>query len=132
MSPKERDNQVILFEALAGERGESQQRIATVGLHIVSTLLRKNKDYGNSVFEPPLLCPKMEPGVSILVRLSDKIKRLINLMQGHDPEVSEPIDETMDDFIGYSILWKARPPHFISPPPPPKVVSNPTEPATIP
>lgn len=41
----------------------------------------------------------------IVIRLSDKIERLINLTQfKKEPEVEESIEDTLADIIGYAVL----------------------------
>lgn len=91
--------------ALEGKRGEDQQDIAVVGLDIVSTLLKKNMDYGSSVFKEPLLCPGLTPRQGIQVRMSDKLCRLQRLLAGNPAEVAESLEDTMRDLAGYAILW---------------------------
>ncbi len=94
----------IIEEALDGDRGDIQCRIAHTGLGLVELLLKKNKDYGSSVFEPPELDPTASPSVGILARMSDKVRRIRQLRQ-NGAEVAESIDETVLDLGGYSILW---------------------------
>lgn len=101
------DSMVELIRlALEGGRGEDQCMIAEVGVTAVETLLRKNKDYGSSVFKVPILKPNLSPGDAILVRMSDKIERFRNL-SGKDEsgEVGEPLEETMGDLAAYGLLW---------------------------
>ena len=85
-----------------------QSNIAEVGLHVVTTLLRKNADYGSSIFNSPILKPSMSPADAILVRLSDKFNRIAHLSGGEAAKVAESIDDTMLDIAGYAILWLAR------------------------
>lgn len=75
-------------------------------IKVVFTLIRKNRDYGSSVFDAPRLTPHLDPGIAIDVRLSDKLNRLEQLSKT-DPEVkSESIDDTKLDIIGYLILQR--------------------------
>jgi hypothetical protein len=75
--------------------------------HITEMLLKKNRDYGNSVFKPPMLMPQMKPGDGIMVRLSDKESRMVNLWGGRKPEVAdEALIDTIDDSIGYRVLLR--------------------------
>lgn len=77
-------------------------------IKIVFTLIRKNRDYGSSVFDAPRLTPHLDPGVAIDVRLSDKLNRLEQLSRT-DPEIkSESIDDTKLDIIGYLILQRVH------------------------
>lgn len=65
---------------------------------IESTLLIKNIEYGNSVFEPLRVFSKANPIEQINVRLDDKLSRMIN-------DCNKTIKEdTAFDFIGYLIL----------------------------
>ena len=100
----------LLCDALNNSRGPDQRRIAEVGLQVVTTLLKKNADYGGSAWQAPVLCPHLPPRTGILVRLSDKIRRFGNLLAKGKGEVDdEPLDATMLDFAGYSILYLAYP-----------------------
>lgn len=85
-----------------------QQVIAQVGIEWLATLLRKNDDYGNSVFRSPVLARKLSPGDACLVRMSDKIERLDNLINsGAKPQVAESIDDTISDLGAYCLLYLA-------------------------
>lgn len=84
----------------------NQQQIKDIGTGVVDLLLKKNKDYGSSVFESPILFPELKAKDCILIRMSDKIKRFSNLVtSGKTPEVDESIADTMKDLAGYAILW---------------------------
>lgn len=99
----------LVAMALDGQRGEDQRRIAQAGLDFVGTILRKNRDYGSSVFNPPVLVPDLDPGVGILVRASDKIRRLETL-RGKEPEVvGEAVHDTIKDLGAYCLLYLCRP-----------------------
>lgn len=76
-----------LIDALRGDLGDDQQRIAETGLTWLDLLLRKNKDYGSTVFRRPHLARHCDPATGILVRMSDKIDRLTNLLSGNVSEV---------------------------------------------
>lgn len=104
------DALTMLRDALAGRRGEDQQRIATTGLAWVQTLLAKNADYGGSAWRSPVLCPHLPVGTAILVRMSDKISRLQTLLAGGVQHVvDESVRDTMSDLGAYALLWLARP-----------------------
>ena len=100
-----REQQELILNALNGGRGEQQQLIAEVGLAWVSTLLRKNHDYGGSVFKSPLLSPSLSPLSAIDVRLSDKIERIQTLLTKNS-EVDESVDDTFTDLGAYCLLRK--------------------------
>lgn len=97
-----------IIEALAGERGRSQQRIAQTGIDWLKMLLRKNSDYGDSAWKRPLLKPTLDPGDAIMVRMTDKIERIAQL-QTKDAEVAESLEDTIRDLGAYCLLWLARP-----------------------
>jgi len=96
----------LIQNSAGGYNGEDQTRIARVGLAFLVTLLRKNRDYGSSVFKTPLLAPSLDPGTAILVRMSDKIERLSH---NNALEINETRDDTMMDLGAYALLYLARP-----------------------
>lgn len=79
--------------------------IARVATERMILILKKNADYGSSAFTPPLLAPGMDPRAALLVRLSDKIQRFINLESNEANVKEETQAMTVDDIIGYCILW---------------------------
>lgn len=95
--------------AAAGHHGDDQKRLVSTGLEIVDTLLKKNADYGGSAWEVPILAPQMTARQAIQCRMSDKVKRLANLLSGQKPEVEESIEDTMRDLAGYAMLWLGAP-----------------------
>lgn len=76
---------------------------------IASLLQRKNADYGNSAYRPPLLSPSMPLESALLVRMSDKIQRFIRLLENPAQVKEETLDDTAQDLAGYLILWLERP-----------------------
>lgn len=95
--------------ALRGDGGPNQMRIAMIGIDWLSLLLAKNRDYGGSAWKAPTLCPDLDAGQAILVRMSDKIERIASLA-GKDPEVvGESLEDTVRDLGAYCLLWLARP-----------------------
>ncbi len=94
----------IVAESLAGKRGSEQQMLAAKGLAWVELILKKNKDYGSSVFEAPMLAPNCDMGTGILVRMSDKINRLQQLAK-NKAEVAESFDDTIRDLGAYCLLY---------------------------
>lgn len=102
-------SQKLLTEALMGDRGPDLERIAEVGLEWLDLILRKNADYGSSVWHAPALKPTLDPGDAILVRMSDKVRRIAELTQ-RPPQVSdESLADTIKDLGEYCLLWLARP-----------------------
>lgn len=100
----------LIQQALSGERGPDQQRLAKGGLAWVELILQKNIDYGSAAWQEPILCPGMEPRVAIRVRMSDKILRLRNILSTGKIEVkTESIRDTMGDLGTYALLWLLAP-----------------------
>jgi hypothetical protein len=63
-------------------------------------LIKKNRDYGNSVQEQ-----FEEYGLtSILIRLDDKLRRLKNLLSNPQLVKDESVLDTMNDLAGYAVL----------------------------
>lgn len=105
------DDNHVLHTALIGANGASQQAIAAEVVRWGALMLRKNADYGGSVWDRPLLAPDCEPGIAIRVRMSDKLSRLISLLGSDKPPqvTSESIDDTLRDLGAYCLLELARP-----------------------
>lgn len=100
----------VFAQALRGDRGPDQQRIAVEGLNFIQTLLKKNADYGSSVWEPPVLAPNMSRGDSILVRMSDKVKRIQTIQRNGKAEISsEALEDSIRDLAAYGLLYLCRP-----------------------
>lgn len=72
------------------------------------TLLRKNSDYGSSVFNPPVLNTSLSAESAIHVRLSDKFARLSNLLSSQKEAANESIEDTFLDIAGYCVLELVR------------------------
>lgn len=105
MKPSTEHQLKRIAEALDGNRGREQEWIANLGVEWLDLMLRKNADYGSSVFTAPVLCQEMPVGDTILVRLSDKIARLKSLRAKPQAEVNESIRDTMQDLGAYALLW---------------------------
>lgn len=78
--------------------------------YLRDTLTSKNKDYGSSAFERPYLHPHLPPEDAILIRMSDKVNRLHNIMQ-NNAVCDETIDDTILDLAGYCVLFLASRKH---------------------
>lgn len=72
---------------------------------LADMIIRKHKNYGNSVERPPVLQRGMNPGAAIFVRMSDKIERIAALSSGQVDLVGESIEDSVNDLAGYCILW---------------------------
>jgi hypothetical protein len=106
------NDSAIIQSAIEGERSGDQQRIATAGQKLTATLLRKNADYGSSAWMPPVLAPGLPAKTAILVRMSDKIQRIISLSSKPE-EIGEVVDESLSDtfldLAGYCLLHATCP-----------------------
>jgi hypothetical protein len=99
----------VVEEAISGTRGADQQRIAMTAIEWASLVLRKNANYGCSVWKRPFLSPGMDVASAILVRMTDKVERIHALMQGKPDEVGESLDDTIRDLGAYCLLYLSRP-----------------------
>lgn len=98
----------LVSQAYNGKRGEYQRAIAVAGLELIALLLRKNQDYGSSVFDPPILLPEVSANLAIRVRMSDKLKRINQLASNPALVAGESLNDSLDDVIGYRIIEKAK------------------------
>lgn len=96
------------------DRGGDQARIAAACLDFADTILRKNADYGSSVWKVPVLCPGLNPGDAIKVRMSDKIERLASLANKPPEVVGESYDDTLFDLAAYAVLYLCRPKDYLN------------------
>lgn len=96
-------------DAYRGKYGPDQERIATVGLHWVATLLRKNSDYGSAVWQEPVLAPDCSADAAIRVRMSDKVSRIRSLLGKRAEVRDESIEDSISDLGAYCLLLLARP-----------------------
>ena len=98
--------------SLHQDLNESQRIILAEGIKILKTLLKKNADYGCSVWKSPLMVPELDAGVGIQVRMSDKVERIIQLSKaGYNPKIDESLKDSFTDLAGYCILEVARRAH---------------------
>ena len=75
---------------------------------LCQTLLRKNALYGNSAMKKPLLAPYVSEVGALAVRLSDKINRLLTMLQSHVDDKEESMEDTLLDIAGYCLLWRIK------------------------
>ena len=86
------------------DKRTTSEEIREIFNELSDLVVSKNTDYGDSVFESPVMCPGMSGGMAIRVRLSDKIKRAIQL-ESHPAQVSnESLADAYRDMIGYCAL----------------------------
>ena len=99
------DDWDLVEAAWHGSRGDDQQLIAEEGIAWIATMLRKNRDYGGSVWRQPVLAPDCKPGTAIRVRMSDKIARIQSLLEKDGAEVNdESLEESIRDLGAYCLL----------------------------
>jgi len=100
------EDETLIKQGLRGENGKYQRVIVLAGYKMIALLLRKNSDYGASVFQNPVLSADTSPEQGILVRMSDKVARLVSLTTpGKDQQVkTESVEDTLNDLTGYNIL----------------------------
>ena len=88
------------------------EMIAEVCDRLKDTVQRKNADYGEAASRRPILCPELPEYTAILVRMSDKINRILTLEQWNSVAdrvdemflKTEPLVDTYLDLAGYAIL----------------------------
>jgi len=95
--------------AMCGKNGADQERIAKKGLEWICLILKKNLDYGSSVFKTPILAPELPVGEAIFVRMSDKIERIRQLRQGNPNLINESLEDTLRDLGAYCLLHLCQP-----------------------
>ena len=64
----------------------------------------KNEDYGGSVYTTDPLCKALTPAQAIMVRINDKISRLVSLNESKEPSVKESRSDTLKDLAVYAII----------------------------
>lgn len=87
------------------EQGSDQALIWHIFENAKIGCLKKNLDYGSSAFESPVMMPKLPCTAAILVRMSDKIKRVQSLLDREALVADESIRDTMRDLGTYAFLW---------------------------
>ena len=97
--------------AADGANGKDQQILARGALEWVELLLNKNADYGSSAWDAPILAPECDAATAIRVRLSDKINRLMHLLEPRAKArvLDESIADTVRDAGVYCLLWTLIP-----------------------
>ena len=77
-----------------------EQRITAVTDVLRDTLIRKDRDYGES-FARQFDKYGMLSGI---IRIEDKFRRLENLVGGAEANVDESVEDTLLDLAGYALL----------------------------
>lgn len=83
------------------EKSSFEYKVHEVLTHVADMLVAKNKSYGNSALEPLRCFSKASSKEAILVRIDDKLSRI---MRGQD--IGE---DTVMDLIGYLVLLRLAP-----------------------
>lgn len=85
-----------------------RQKINDLCLGLAKTLVEKNKDYGGSAQRIPLFLPNLQPKITMLIRLNDKVNRLHALLNNNQGINLSAVKDTLLDMAGYSILLLAE------------------------
>lgn len=101
-------NVEVFNQAMSGELGDDQKRIASTAMSWLATLIRKNSDEGSAIWDAPSLMPNMTPASAILFRMSDTVSRLMSLSKNSDAN-PESFDDTIQDLAEYCLLYLASP-----------------------
>lgn len=88
---------------------KKEDSVTTIICKQLSELIEvKNKAYGEAASEPPILLPELDSKSAILVRMSDKIKRIQTLLSYPEEESrDETLRDSVMDLAGYCILFLA-------------------------
>lgn len=78
---------------------QTHQEITMVLDEVREVLLSKNRRYGDSALSPKRIFSKSPPVESLLVRIDDKLSRIMSGQQDEDEDVEL-------DLIGYLVLLK--------------------------
>ena len=81
------------------ERTDTQKAISKVLIELELFLLKKNNQYGDSVFSPIRIFSKADIDEQIRVRIDDKLNRLL---QGNSS--METDEDVIKDLIGYLVI----------------------------
>lgn len=83
---------------------DTLQRYDRIMSEVRGIFIKKNHDYGNSVFHSPEMAPDIQPEEAVRVRISDKLGRLKTLLSGEQAQVSESIRDTYLDLVNYLVI----------------------------
>jgi len=81
---------------------KTSEIIKEVARDVVTLLLKKNADYGDTANHPPQIFSKLSPKEAILARLDDKLSRVKH------KGLNDVTEDTVTDIIGYLILYKVQ------------------------
>ncbi len=77
-----------------------REKLDVIVNEVIDTVLKKNKDYGNSYTN----IRNKFGDLAFVVRIADKYYRLETLLNGRKPDVNESVEDTIKDMIGYCLL----------------------------
>jgi hypothetical protein len=80
--------------------GDTRYKIKKTMVDVMTLLLKKNKQYGDSATNPAKIFSKLGAVESICCRIDDKMMRIKN------KGINENTLDTIDDLIGYLVLLK--------------------------
>ena len=91
------------------EREEYQKKLAEIFADVYDTLAKKNHDYAGeegafACFEKSAKVAEVSVEQGIIVRIMDKINRIMNLLYSTNEVKNEAITDTARDLIGYSAI----------------------------
>ena len=81
---------------------KTSEIIKEVARDVVTLLLKKNADYGDTANHPPQIFSKLSPKEAILARLDDKLSRVKH------KGLNDITEDLVTDIIGYLILYKVH------------------------
>jgi hypothetical protein len=76
-----------------------EEKIREIMSRVTELLVKKNADYGGAWRQGENVEFKL------WVRMDDKLRRLINLIQKGSPQVHESLVDTAMDLVGYAVLY---------------------------
>jgi hypothetical protein len=88
----------------------TQEQISIICDGIKQMLIAKNEDYGNSFQDPIHVFSSAGNDEQLRVRIDDKIKRLQSITQSGSAINFESVKDTVQDLVGYLILWLVKHP----------------------
>lgn len=69
---------------------------------VLSTLVRKNKDYGDAAMNPVRIFSEVDAKTGLLVRIDDKLSRIKSV------GLTSATEDSVLDLIGYLVLLKIK------------------------
>jgi hypothetical protein len=69
---------------------------------VLSTLVRKNKDYGDAAMNPVRIFSEVDAKTGLLVRIDDKLSRIKSV------GLTNATEDSVLDLIGYLVLLKIK------------------------